>query len=91
MKFVSCDVGTFPLKHFFSESITDVEGNEISTRSVKSALKEIIEHEDKSRPANDDAIAELMEKRGMPIARRTVAKYREEMGIPIARLRKKFR
>jgi len=90
MKFVSCDVGTFPLKHFFSESITDVEGNEISTRSVKSALKEIIEHEDKSRPANDDAIAELMEKRGMPIARRTVAKYREEMGIPIARLRKKI-
>ncbi len=90
MKFVSCDVGTFPLKHFFSESITDTDGNEISTRSVKSALREIIDHEDKSHPANDDAIAEQMGKRGMPIARRTVAKYREEMGIPIARLRKKI-
>lgn len=88
MKYVSCDVGTFPLKHFFSESITDIEGNVISTRSVKSVLKEIIDHEDKSEPANDDAIAEIMAQRGMPIARRTVAKYREEMKIPTARLRK---
>ena len=90
MKYVSCDVGTFPLKHFFSESITDDSGNEISTRSVKSALKNIIDNEDKSKPVNDDAIAEIMAQRGTPIARRTVAKYREEMGIPTARLRKRM-
>ena len=90
MKYVSCDVGTFQLKHFFSESITDVEGNEVSTRSVKSAVKEIIDHEDKAHPFNDTRIAKMIEKQGFPIARRTVAKYREQLGIPVARLRKEI-
>ena len=52
------------------------------------ALREIVDGEDKAKPLNDDVIADMLSKRGMAIARRTVAKYREQMGLPVARLRK---
>jgi RNA polymerase sigma-54 factor len=63
-------------------------GEELSTRQIKAALRDIIDAEDKKRPLSDDVIKEELAKRGFPIARRTVAKYREQLGIPIARLRK---
>ena len=60
----------------------------MSTRKIKIALREIVDGEDKAKPLNDDVIADMLSKRGMAIARRTVAKYREQMGLPVARLRK---
>lgn len=87
-KYVQTKWGIFRLKHFFSESIRGVAGEEMSTKRLKAVLKEIIKDEDKDRPLNDDALSEEMRKRGYNIARRTVAKYREQLGIPVARLRK---
>ena len=87
-KYVQTEFGIFPLKHFFSEALTNSEGEEISTREIKKTLQELIAKEDKSAPLSDDALVSKMEAEGYPIARRTIAKYREQLGIPVARLRK---
>ena len=80
----------FELKHFFSEKLKTVDGEEVSNKMIKERIREIIENEDPHKPLNDQTIAEILKKEGVPIARRTVAKYREMMGIPVARLRRKI-
>ena len=87
-KYAQTRWGTFPLRHFFSDGFVTESGEELSTRQIKAALRDIIDAEDKKRPLSDDVLKEELAKRGFPIARRTVAKYREQLGIPIARLRK---
>lgn len=87
-KYVQTRWGTFPLKFFFNDGYVTTSGEELSTRQIKSALRQIIDNEDKSRPLSDDEMSSILEEQGFPIARRTVAKYREQMSIPVARLRK---
>ena len=87
-KYAQTRWGTFPLRHFFSDSYVTESGEELSTRQIKAALRDIVEAEDRQKPLSDDAIKDLLAQKGFPIARRTVAKYREQLGIPIARLRK---
>lgn len=87
-KYAQTRWGTFPLRYFFSDGYVTADGEELSTREIKAALRDIIEGEDKRKPLSDDALKEELTKRGYPIARRTVAKYREQLGIPIARLRR---
>ena len=87
-KYAQTRWGTFPLKFFFSDGITTDSGEELSTREIKAALRDIIDAENKQRPLSDDALSDALKKKGYPIARRTVAKYREQLGLPIARLRK---
>src|SRR5574344_77527 len=89
MKYAQTRWGTFPLRFFFSDSYTTDGGEEMSTRKIKLALKELIDKEDSNKPMSDDALTKLMSDKGFPIARRTIAKYREQMGIPVARLRRK--
>ena len=69
--------------------MTNAQGEEVSTREIKSLLQETVNQEDKSNPLNDDQLVEVLANEGYVIARRTVAKYREQMGIPVARLRKR--
>lgn len=88
IKYAQTNWGTFPLRFFFSDGYTTGEGEELSTRKIKLALKELINNEDKKKPMSDDALTKALAKQGFPIARRTVAKYREQMGLPVARLRK---
>ena len=88
-KYVQTEYGIFPLKFFFSESIANSEGEEISTREIKGILKEVINAEDKHHPLTDIQLVEILKLRGYNLARRTVAKYREQLNIPVARLRKK--
>ena len=87
-KYAQTRWGTFPLRHFFSDSYVTAEGDELSTREIKTTLQDIVEAEDKQHPYSDEALGKLLAEKGYPIARRTVAKYREQLGIPIARLRK---
>lgn len=88
IKYAQTNWGTFPLRFFFSDGYTTGEGEELSTRKIKLALKELINNEDKKKPMSDDALTKALAKQGFPIARRTVAKYREQLGLPVARLRK---
>ena len=88
IKYAQTKWGMFPLKYFFTDGYVTEDGEEMSTRKIKLALQDVIDHEDKKKPLSDDAIAKLMKEKGYPIARRTVAKYREQLGIPVARLRR---
>lgn len=89
-KYVQTEFGIFPLKYFFSEAMTNLQGDEISTTEIKTILAEVISKEDKTNPLNDDQLVEVLTERGYRIARRTIAKYREQLGIPVARLRRKI-
>ncbi len=89
-KYVDTPYGTKLIKEFFSESMTNVEGEEVSTREIKNILETVIEEEDKKKPLTDEKLANILKDKGYPIARRTVAKYREQLDIPVARLRKKI-
>lgn len=87
-KWVDTPYGIYPLKYFFSESITNNEGDEVSTREVKKILQELVATEDKTKPLNDGKLEEALRQKGYIVARRTVAKYRDMLDIPVARLRK---
>ena len=86
-KYAQTEFGIFPVKFFFSETMLNDSGEEISTREIKKIMQECIDEEDKRAPINDDKLAEMLKEKGYNIARRTVAKYREQLNIPVARLR----
>lgn len=89
-KYVDTPYGTKLIKEFFSESMTNDQGEEVSTREIKKILEITIGDENKRKPMTDDKLAAILLEKGYPIARRTVAKYREQLDIPVARLRKKI-
>ena len=89
-KYVDTPYGTKLLKEFFSESMTNQSGEEISTIEIKKILEIIVENENKRAPQTDEKLVKLLKEKGYKIARRTVAKYREQLNIPVARLRKEI-
>jgi RNA polymerase sigma-54 factor len=89
-KYVQTNFGIFPLKYFFSESLSTDSGEEVSTREVKKILSDAIEAEEKRKPLTDEKLMDLLKEKGYNIARRTVAKYREQLNIPVARMRKEL-
>lgn len=89
-KYADTPYGTKLLKDFFSESMKNEKGEDISTKEIKNILATEIEKEDKKNPITDDRLAAILKDQGYLIARRTVAKYREQLDIPVARLRKKI-
>ena len=89
-KYVQSPQGIHELKYFFSEGLATDNGEEISNKHIKELIKEICDKEKKKAPYSDDHIAEILNDKGIHIARRTVAKYREQLRIPVARMRKEL-
>ena len=89
-KYIETHFGIYPLKYFFSEGLENQDGEEVSTRELKKALRECVDAEDKRKPLTDDQLVAEMNKRGYKVARRTIAKYRDQLDIPKARLRKEL-
>ena len=89
-KYVSTPYGTKLIKEFFSESMKNDQGEDVSTREIKTILKSVILEENKKKPLTDDKLAAILKEKGYPIARRTIAKYREQLDISVARLRKEM-
>jgi len=89
-KYVDTPYGTKLIKEFFSESMKNSQGEDVSTREIKKILEIIISEEDKKKPLTDDKLAAILKEKGYPIARRTIAKYREQLDLPVARLRKEI-
>ena len=87
-KYAETAWGIFRLRFFFSERY-DNDGDEVSTRKIKSMLKDIIDHEDKNNPLTDMQLEEAIKKKGFNTKRRTIVKYRKQMNIPKSSLRKK--
>ena len=88
-KFVATPWGVFPLKFFFSDTITD-EGDTLTNRQIEHRIKEMVEHENKEKPLSDEKICQTLIEQGYNVSRRTVAKYRDRLGIPVARLRREL-
>ena len=89
-KYADTPHGIVYLKNLFSDSLTNDEGEEVSTKEIKNHLQEIIDKENKKKPLTDDALVTALKEKGYNIARRTIAKYREQLNIPVARLRKEL-
>ena len=88
-KHLLCSKGIFPFKHFFSKGLTNLAGSDVSNKSIKYAVAELVKKEDKQNPLSDQEIADILSKRGILVARRTVAKYRTELNIPSTRSRRR--
>jgi RNA polymerase sigma-54 factor len=89
-KYLHTPNGIFEFKYFFSSHVSTQGGGECSATAIKAFLKEIVTNEDARKPVSDEAIAKILQGRGINIARRTVAKYREAMNIPPSLERKQL-
>ena len=89
-KYVITQRGIYPLRFFFNEGLRHESGEDVSSREIQSALKKIVESENKKKPYSDEQLCSMLQSKGYEIARRTIAKYREKLGIPVARLRKEL-
>ncbi|MDF4221243.1 RNA polymerase factor sigma-54 [Maribacter sp. M208] len=89
-KYVDTPYGTKLIKEYFSESMKNEQGEDVSTKEIKKILETVIQNEPKKKPLTDDKLATILKEKGYPIARRTVAKYREQLNIPVARMRKEI-
>ena len=89
-KYIETPYKIYPLKYFFSEGLVNKAGEEVSTRELKTVLKQIVDAEDKHKPLTDEQLVSELSAKGYNVARRTIAKYRDQLGIPLARLRKEL-
>ena len=78
------------MKYFFTPGYQTSAGESMSNTSVKGAIADLVKNENTSNPLSDKEIVEILEKRGIPIARRTVAKYRNELNILPSNMRKRY-
>jgi RNA polymerase sigma-54 factor len=87
-KYVQTPLGVYEIKYFFNTGIAKSDGTDMSKRSVKQRIKEIVDAEDPAKPLSDQEIYRKLNDEGIKLARRTVTKYREELQIKAARFRK---
>ncbi len=87
-KYMQTPRGLFPFKFFFSSSLPGEKGQNYSSTSIKTYLKELIQQEPREKPYSDSDLAHKLKEKGIDISRRTVAKYREEIGILSSQKRK---
>ncbi len=80
-KYMDSPNGIFEFKYFFSSHVAMDDGAECSSTAIKAFLKELVDQEDAAKPLSDSKLVDLLKKRNIIVARRTIAKYREMMGI----------
>lgn len=89
-KYVATPQGVFEMKYFFTPGYQREDGTVVSNTSVKEELAELVRNEEPTSPLSDKEIVDIMSRRGVPIARRTVAKYRNELGILPSNMRRMY-
>ena len=89
-KYMQTPRGVFEIKYFFSGGITGQDGTGVSSNSIKTIIKEIIDGENPSKPYSDQDIVGILSEKGIEISRRTVAKYREGMNILSSSKRRRY-
>ena len=88
-KYAMTEFGVMEIKSFFVKGLDTADGGDMSTDKVKDMIKDIIDEEPETNPHSDQKVVEILQKKGIKIARRTVAKYRDELNIPTKSQRKK--
>ena len=89
-KYMQTPRGVFELKYFFTSGVSGTGGESISSKSIKTFMKEIFDGENPQAPFSDQDIAIMLGEKGIEISRRTVAKYRDEMNIASSSKRKRY-
>src|SRR6201993_1294640 len=89
-KYMSTPQGVFEMKYFFTPGYQTATGESMSNTSVKEAILDLVKGEEGNAPLSDKEIVEILSKRGIPIARRTVAKYRTELNILPSNMRRRY-
>jgi RNA polymerase sigma-54 factor len=89
-KYMHTPRGIFELKYFFNSAVARADGNDVASESVKKMIEDIVKGEDLKKPMSDQRIVEILEEKGIQLARRTVAKYREQLGILPSSKRKRY-
>jgi RNA polymerase sigma-54 factor len=89
-KYIQTPQGVFEMKYFFTAGIQTASGDGLSNTSVKDMIAEIFKNENTSKPLSDQEVVEMLQAKGINIARRTVAKYRTELNILPSNLRKVY-
>ena len=89
-KYMYTPRGIFELKYFFSSHVSTKGGGECSSTAIRAIIKKLIAAENKRKPLSDSKITELLEEKGINVARRTIAKYRESLSIPPSNERKRL-
>ena len=87
-KFIKTPKGTFPLKFFFTHTLSNDDDLHISNKGIMDIMKKIIDGEPSERPYSDEQIVRMLENRGIKIARRTVTKYRKNLNIDSSQQRR---
>ena len=89
-KYMHTPRGIFELKYFFSSHVTTKGGGECSSTAIRAIIKKLIAAENARKPLSDNKITELLEEKGINVARRTIAKYRGSLSIPPSNERKRL-
>ncbi len=87
-KYIETPQGVVPIKFFFSNGLVDEQQNNISSRSIREEIKDMVDNEDKNTPLSDQDIQRLFQEKGLVLARRTVSKYRHSLKILPSHLRR---
>ena len=89
-KYVYTPQGVFELKFFFHSGLESLDGDAMSSVSVKDIIRRAVAAEDARKPLTDQQLMMILEAKGVKIARRTIAKYRQELHIAPASRRKRL-
>lgn len=89
-KYMQTPRGTFEMKYFFTPGYKNADGVEVSNKTIKDTIAQIVAAEDTTNPLSDQAMVAMMKEKGITVARRTIAKYRDELRILPSHLRKSF-
>jgi RNA polymerase sigma-54 factor len=89
-KYMHTPNGIFEFKYFFSSHVSTSAGGECSATAIRAFIKELVNDENQGKPLSDNKIANILNEKGINVARRTVAKYREAMSIPPSSQRKRI-
>ena len=88
-KYMATPLGTFEFKYFFGGQISTENGAATSATAIRALIEQLVKNENPGDPLSDTQIADLLNEKGVVIARRTIAKYRESLRIPAVHLRRK--
>ncbi|MCL1981189.1 MAG: RNA polymerase factor sigma-54 [Proteobacteria bacterium] len=80
-KYVHCPQGIYELKYFFSTAVATPDGDSVAAEAIKTRIRQLVNSENPAKPLSDSKISELLAKKNIAVARRTVAKYREQLKI----------
>ncbi len=89
-KYMHTPRGIFELKYFFSSHVSTSDGGECSSTAIRAIIRRIISEENSRKPLSDNKITQVLEEKGINVARRTIAKYRESLSIPPSNERKRL-